>query len=461
MQQGGSSGSGLTAASSPEDHFSEQQRLQPIPPAAYGGDDDDLETPTAYSYSHGSMYTVPLQHYAYDDAAGPADDGGGGGEFQSPPGGGPSTASYAPDYVSPAYSYDSYDSTSEYHHGTLLASVESARWETQGAQFAGAAAAGLDHVDPSFDALYTPPAPPASYAGPSSVSSRPSTSRERPRTADSVVLPTSNGITHPIPSDDSGHVEVKPFIFKIFSMLSDPERYQDVILWDHVGEAFFVAHNDRFVNEVLREQFQHTNIHSFTRQLNVYQFQRYTVAQLRSSLDLNGSAASTYSGWTHPNFKRGRPDLLPLLTPRPSRARLIRKLEKQYSHAKPTPPPRSVRSIKDSPRSSGRRGSSAGTSSSHSSTKAGSDTSPPTLNQFTPLPVPIEPEQSFLPLRHDLQQRQQQQQHQHEQFQLQQQLSRSAPQMMAPFPSTFPGQPEPLYPYTTANSETIWSDNPG
>lgn len=83
-------------------------------------------------------------------------------------------------------------------------------------------------------------------------------------------------------------MEVKPFIFKIFSMLSDPERYQDVILWEcvlprrfrkaccsdpltrilhsHVGEAFFVAHNDRFVNEVLREQFQHSNIHSFTRE---------------------------------------------------------------------------------------------------------------------------------------------------------------------------------------------------
>lgn len=219
MHQGGCSGSGLTAASSPEDHVSEQQRLQPIPPAAaYGGDDDDLETPPAYSYAHGSMYTVPLQHYAYDDAAGPADDGGGGGEFQSPPGGGPSTASYAPDYVSPAYSYDSYDSTSEYHHGTLLASVESARWETQGAQFAGAATAGLDHVDPSFDALYTPPAPPASYAGPSSVSSRPSTSRERPRTADSVILPASNGITHPIPS-------VRP----LASMISPGTRADQVI----------------------------------------------------------------------------------------------------------------------------------------------------------------------------------------------------------------------------------------
>ncbi|KWU42094.1 hypothetical protein RHOSPDRAFT_27191 [Rhodotorula sp. JG-1b] len=66
-------------------------------------------------------------------------------------------------------------------------------------------------------------------------------------------------------TDDPTTAEIKPFVYKIFAMLSDPERYQDVILWAHTGEAFFVAHNDRFVNEVLREQFQHTNIHSFTR----------------------------------------------------------------------------------------------------------------------------------------------------------------------------------------------------
>jgi len=70
-------------------------------------------------------------------------------------------------------------------------------------------------------------------------------------------------------------------------MLSDPEHYQDVILWkcvlvplscelrdvgltrtharSHAGDAFFVAHNDRFINEVLPNAFGHSNVHSFTR----------------------------------------------------------------------------------------------------------------------------------------------------------------------------------------------------
>lgn len=33
----------------------------------------------------------------------------------------------------------------------------------------------------------------------------------------------------------------------------------------HTGDAFFVAHNDRFINEVLPTAFGHSNVHSFTR----------------------------------------------------------------------------------------------------------------------------------------------------------------------------------------------------
>ena len=117
----------------------------------------------------------------------------------------------------------------------------------------------------------------------------------------------------------------------------------------------------------------------------VYQFQRFTVSQLRSALDLTGAVASTYSGWTHPNFRRGRADLLHFMTPRPSRARLIRKLEKQYSH---THTATKLSAAPSTSSSSGARSStSAGGSSSHSASRAESDSiSPPTSAQAQYLP---------------------------------------------------------------------------
>jgi hypothetical protein len=117
----------------------------------------------------------------------------------------------------------------------------------------------------------------------------------------------------------------------------------------------------------------------------VYQFQRFTVSQLRSALDLTGAVASTYSGWTHPNFRRGRADLLHLMTPRPSRARLIRKLEKQYSHTHKASKLSAAPSTSSS--SGARSTSSAGGSSSHSSSVTESDSiSPPTSARAQYLP---------------------------------------------------------------------------
>ncbi|GAA5873087.1 hypothetical protein JCM3774_000336 [Rhodotorula dairenensis] len=275
------------------------------------------------------------------------------------------------------------------HHGTVFASVESARWGSE-----------PDHLSPSSSYQYgggVESTQSNAYYSSSSGSTRvsadaPSHGTHAPshRRRHSSGLVVADPADDPSAKDDPPVAEVKPFVHKVYAMLEDPDRYQDVILWDHSGEAFFVAHNDRFVGEVLREQFQHSNIHSFTRQVprQVYQFQRYTVAQLRSALDLNGSVASTYSGWTHPNFRRGRPDLLHHLNPRPSRARLIRKLEKQYSHARV--PSFSGATSSTSSHVSAHRASSAGASSSlHSSSKTGSDTttSPPTSSRYLPLPM--------------------------------------------------------------------------
>lgn len=83
-----------------------------------------------------------------------------------------------------------------------------------------------------------------------------------------------------------------------------------------------------------------------------------------------------------------------MLTPRPSRARLIRKLEKQYSKDGSLSPGKNTIKLPNS----GRRGSSAGTSTS--SSKAGSDTSPPVPNAYAPLPIDIS--STFTPYTQDI-----------------------------------------------------------
>ncbi|BGP12496.1 hypothetical protein JCM10213v2_000413 [Rhodosporidiobolus nylandii] len=87
--------------------------------------------------------------------------------------------------------------------------------------------------------------------------------------------------------------EVKPFIQKLYALLQDPRSYGDV-----------------------------------------YGFTRYTVAQLRLALNNPTASASDYSGWSHPHFRRDGAASLHFLNPRPSRARLLRKLEKQYGGLK-------------------------------------------------------------------------------------------------------------------------------
>ncbi|BGP28604.1 hypothetical protein JCM10296v2_000340 [Rhodotorula toruloides] len=280
------------AGTAPSTDVLSRKTLQPVPPAPYA-------PPVTHSVPQ--LVPVPVP-YDRDDPPGPSILA----PFPLRP---PLPIEHTVLAVPPAYTHD-----------TTFASVESARWNTL--------------PDPSWV---------PAVAGPSSSSSRhdllglgPSTSwtedGRRYSTASSTsgdsytTSPLAGGV---VALPEKLPPEIKPFVQKLYNLLADPQQYQDVILWNHTGEAFFVAHNDRFINEVLQASFGHQNIHSFTRQLNVYRFQRMTVAQLRGGLDLEGRVSSQYSGWSHPNFRRGGALSLHLLTPRPSRARIMRKLEKQ------------------------------------------------------------------------------------------------------------------------------------
>lgn len=80
---------------------------------------------------------------------------------------------------------------------------------------------------------------------------------------------------------------IKPFIARLHSMLADPDHFMDCLCWDDEGLCFIVAHTTpRLFDEVLPTAFGHRNLHSFTRQLNIYGFRRCTTAELRDKLDV-------------------------------------------------------------------------------------------------------------------------------------------------------------------------------
>ena len=162
---------------------------------------------------------------------------------------------------------------------------------------------------------------------------------------------------------------VKPFIAKLNHLLGHPESYRDCIVWDSPGEAFIVNANKRFCDEVLPRLFGHRNLASFTRAFlltrlraeqcadsrssrrptqrpsrtfclhlrfseansarsqQVYGFRRLSNSELMSRIDVKSQEG--YSGWSHSLFTRDDKSSLHLLNPRPSRARMLKKAEKQ------------------------------------------------------------------------------------------------------------------------------------
>lgn len=82
-------------------------------------------------------------------------------------------------------------------------------------------------------------------------------------------------------------LRIKPFIAKLHDMLSNPDRFGDCFMWDSDGVCLLVAHNaPRLYEQVLPAAFGHSNLHSLTRQLNIYGFRRCTRAGLAAKLDV-------------------------------------------------------------------------------------------------------------------------------------------------------------------------------
>ncbi|GAA6033257.1 hypothetical protein JCM8097_003020 [Rhodosporidiobolus ruineniae] len=122
---------------------------------------------------------------------------------------------------------------------------------------------------------------------------------------------TSKHVVPHVPIDS-----ITPFISKLNHLLSNPV-YSDVIRWSGDGKSVIYVHTSQRLLDTLSRFFRHSNLHSFSRQMNIYGFQRLPITSLLSVLDssppspLAGApavtAASEYSGFTHPFFFRPLP----------------------------------------------------------------------------------------------------------------------------------------------------------
>jgi hypothetical protein len=89
------------------------------------------------------------------------------------------------------------------------------------------------------------------------------------------------------------------FIAKTFSILEDAKN-KSIIWWNESGDGFIVHNEHEFAQKILPKYFKHKNFSSFVRQLNLYGFHKY-------------SQDGMIIEFKHPDFLKGREDLLPLI----------------------------------------------------------------------------------------------------------------------------------------------------
>lgn len=101
---------------------------------------------------------------------------------------------------------------------------------------------------------------------------------------------------------------IAQFVGKIYSILND-QRYEQFVRWGPEGTSFIILNSSEFSDNVLAKHFKHSNISSFVRQLNKYDFHK--VPSSESTKALWGPSIWEFK---HRNFQRGRPDLISHIT---------------------------------------------------------------------------------------------------------------------------------------------------
>lgn len=90
---------------------------------------------------------------------------------------------------------------------------------------------------------------------------------------------------------------IPSFLQKLYQIINDSAQ-AGIIQWTAEGASFEVVDRETFTQRTLPTYFKHSNMNSFVRQLNMYDFHKCK----RSTADCE---------FQHPFFRQGRPDLLP------------------------------------------------------------------------------------------------------------------------------------------------------
>jgi heat shock transcription factor len=120
---------------------------------------------------------------------------------------------------------------------------------------------------------------------------------------------------------------IPPFVQKLSSFLD--QNHTNLIRWSDDGRSFIVLDEDEFARKLIPELFKHNNYASFVRQLNMYGFHK-TVNIHDGSLRQSEKAQQGRkppSMYSHPYFRKNRPDLLWLIQKPSGKANAKRKRE--------------------------------------------------------------------------------------------------------------------------------------
>lgn len=101
---------------------------------------------------------------------------------------------------------------------------------------------------------------------------------------------------------------MSPFVAKL-RLLLQQQKYNNAIRWSQDGRSLVISDIETFKDHVLEtedEMFKTKNFASFVRQLNLYGFRKLQINNAKGdpTVDMH---------FEHPNFRRDRPDLIPLV----------------------------------------------------------------------------------------------------------------------------------------------------
>lgn len=88
------------------------------------------------------------------------------------------------------------------------------------------------------------------------------------------------------------------FIQTLWTILQD-QANRTIVRWNPHGFSFSVLDQERFENELLPQYYKTSKLESFLRQLNIYEFSKFTTKE------------TGVMEFLHENFQRDRKDLLP------------------------------------------------------------------------------------------------------------------------------------------------------